>query len=83
MNRPVCFTCAKDKNTIQHIKTGRSYCVQCYKAGMFLQNYRLVETEDPEFKLALFKKQQKLGNFVSRRIAEEVLFFYVGKPKEE
>ena len=79
-----CYSCAKKgKNQLQDIETGRVYCQQCYKAGLMLQNYRLVELDKGDFKFALFRKKQKLAEFVSRRIAEEVFYgIYCGKQKE-
>ena len=58
---------------------GQTYCAQCFKAGLYLQDYRLHEYPGQLFKFVLFKRNDKIAYFHNRKTAEEVLFFFVGK----
>ena len=85
--KKTCYTCAKKKEKMiiemtpaQDIETGRRYCQQCFKAGLNLQNYRIVELDKGKFKFSIFRNEDMLAGFMSRRQAEEVFYnIYCGK----
>ena len=70
----ICFYCAKYKESVQYIdKLNKSICSQCFKAGLYKQDYHL--KEGPYNKgYVLFRKKEHIKFYPSRRLAEEALF---------